>query len=227
MVFFRSLIVFLFFNIFFGIPVGAIDQKIPNPPQNENPPKIASSCFLPQVLLTGIPDVMQMNDYSCGVGVFQAVAAYFGYWGYQKEFSKSLGTTQKQGTHPRRIEKGLKKLGFEVRLVENMTLDQLRNCLRQGEIVIIDFQAWGDEEDQDYSNEWEEGHYCVVVGFNEKYVFLEDPSLLGTIGYLSNEELLSRWHDYEIENGKPRKYYHMGIIIRGKQVPQPMFTHID
>ncbi|MFZ2956920.1 MAG: cysteine peptidase family C39 domain-containing protein [Candidatus Ozemobacteraceae bacterium] len=174
-----------------------------------------------------IPDVIQMNSYSCGVGCVQAVAMHFGVWGYQDEYARELGATPEDGTHPLRITKYLVKIGLDAKIVENMSLDDLRHHIDTHDVVIINYQAWGDPIGKNYSKEWEDGHYSVAIGYNEKMIFIEDPSLLGTIGYLTNDEFLSRWHDYENENGKRREYRNMGIVVRGKSNPQPRFTHID
>ena len=189
------------------------------------PVSIAS--LTPAFLMKDIPDVIQMNDSSCGVGVFQAAAMYFGHWGYQEEFARSLGTTPAQGTHPSRLVKGLQELGLDARMVEHYSLEAMKEDLRQGRVVIIDYQAWGDTAGKDYSKEWEDGHYSILIGFNDQAIFIEDPSLLGTRGYLTNEEFLTRWHDYEIENGKRREYNQMAIIVKGGEVRQPEFSHID
>ncbi len=184
--------------------------------------------LVPTFFIRGTPDVMQINNYSCGVAVFQGVAMRFGYWGYQEDFAKILKTSEEDGTHPNAIEKGFKKLGYDARILENLTIDQIKGFLRSGCSVILDYQAWNDEPDgKDYTHEWEDGHYSILVGFNDEVLFIEDPSLLGTIGYLKNNEFISRWHDYEIENGKRREYVHMAIIVKGRIIHQPQFTHID
>jgi predicted double-glycine peptidase len=177
--------------------------------------------------LVGIPDVMQMNDYSCGVASVQAVAQYYGTWGYQDEFARELGTTPKNGTHPSRIVAYLRKLGLEASLEEGMTIDDLKRQVDAGVPVIIDYQAWGEPAGKDYAKEWEDGHYSIVVGYSGDRLMIEDPSLLGTTGELTATELMTRWHDYETENGKRREYRQAGIVVRGKPVLQPALTHID
>jgi len=206
------------------------DKQLPHPPQSTNDPKPerAQSSLIPKFYLKGIPDVMQMNNYSCGVAAFQGVAMHFGYWGYQEEFAKILKTSPEEGTSPIYIVKGFKKLGFHAEIKEKQTIPQIKQYLRDGWCVIVDFQAWNEHpEGKDYSNEWEDGHYGILVGYNDDTLFIEDPSLLGTVGYLSNEEFMSRWHDYENENGKRREYNQMVIIVKGRTVYQRQFTHID
>lgn len=52
--------------------------------------------------------------------------------------------------------------------------------------VIVLIQAWLDdyEEDIDWNNIWEDGHYVVAIGSDDKYIYFEDPSILGGIGYI-------------------------------------------
>jgi hypothetical protein len=64
----------------------------------------------------------------------------------------------------------------------------------------------------------------VVSGLDDKNVYIEDPSILGGIGYMSREEFVERWHDYETD----KKYNQLGIFICGeKPSPPPALLHID
>jgi predicted double-glycine peptidase len=182
---------------------------------------------VPSRMLAGLPDVMQANSYSCGVGAVQAVAQFYGVWGYHETYAEALGTSSENGTHPRAIEAYLRKLGLDARLVEGLTIADLRRYVDAGVPVIIDYQAWNGGARPDYAHAWEDGHYSVVVGYNRGHVFIEDPSLLGTVGWLTDAELEARWHDYETEKGQRREYRRMGIVVRGKPVKGPAYTHID
>jgi len=44
--------------------------------------------------------------------------------------------------------------------------------------VIVNGQAWRDDSGIPWANEWEDGHYMVVIGLDEKNVYFEDPSIL-------------------------------------------------
>lgn len=200
----------------------------------------------PEHWVDGVPDCMQMNNYSCGVGCVQAVAQRHGHWGYQAEWAQELGTTPDQGTHPVRIVRCLRHLGLDARLVEGMTAAELRREMDRGHSVIVDYQAWADGKGgtgarggkdfhgptgargaHDYSSEWESGHYSIAVGYSATHIFIEDPSLLGTTGVLTWNDFVTRWHDYEIENGRRREYVHAAIVVTKPPTPQPRFTPIE
>ena len=187
----------------------------------------------------GVPDVMQMNNYSCGVACTQAIAQRYGHWGYQDEWAKELGTTEADGTHPLKIVNVLRRIGLETSLREGLSLDDLKGMVDRGESVIVDFQAWAGDargpiqarghtgRPHDYATEWESGHYCILVGYDKDRLYLEDPSLLGTIGTLSPDDFVARWHDYENENGQRRKYVHAAIVVTGAAHPPPRYTPIE
>jgi predicted double-glycine peptidase len=177
--------------------------------------------------LVGIPDVMQVNEYSCGPAAVQAILSYYGVWGYQADFAKELGTSPDQGTHPVKMTAYLKKWGLDAKLVKGLKPADLRRYVDQGVPVIVDFQAWGVPAGKDYKNEWEDGHYTIVLGYDRTGFFMEDPSLLGTIGYLSEKELNRRWHDYEVEGGKRVDNYGLAIVVKGKKQVQPAISPIE
>jgi len=58
----------------------------------------------------------------------------------------------------------------------------------------------------------------VVIGLDDRNVYLEDPFLLGSRLAMTREDFVTSWHDYESELPVPpgaKKYYHLGVFIRG------------
>jgi predicted double-glycine peptidase len=177
--------------------------------------------------LEGVPDVIASNSYSCGPAATQAVLMFYGIWGHQDEYAKELGTTPDAGTNPGAIVAFLKKKGLDAELKQDLSLDDLRRYVDDGVPVIIDFQAWHDwTATHDYTAEWEDGHYGVLTGYDDHAFYIEDPSLLGTVGFVEADDLLARWHDSTTIDDRPVKFIHAGIVVRGKPVPQPPFTPI-
>jgi predicted double-glycine peptidase len=170
-----------------------------------------------------VPFTEQEQDYSCGAAAALAVLRYWqAYGGDESSLYELLGTSPKDGTPPENIARGLAAFGLETGLREGMTLADLRAALGRGDSVILDIQAWRDDEDTPWSERWDDGHYVVLTGMDEHYAYVMDPSTPERYTYLPLPELLERWHDYEDRDGSVRRYYQTGIIARGRRpLPRP------
>jgi len=64
-------------------------------------------------------------------------------------------------------------------------------------------KAWtqSDPKSPDFrwTDAWEDGHYVILIGVEGDNLVFENPSLLGTRGYIPCSEFLGRWRDYEGE----------------------------
>jgi predicted double-glycine peptidase len=88
-----------------------------------------------------------------------------------------------------------------------MTADGLKEYLEKGTPVILLIQAWGDPATYDQN---ESGHYVIAIGYNEEELIVEDPALRLVRGFITWDELESRWHSY----GDGDKIYdHWGMAI--------------
>jgi len=179
-----------------------------------------------EFFITEIPGVIQMNDYSCGVAVVQSVIMHRGLFVYPQELADQLGTTKENGTDPEDIVELLHGYGINARMSENTSFEELIELLHEGKTLIVSFQAWADCDNPDYENRWEDGHYGILIGYNASLVFIEDPSMFGSIGYLKQEEFLKRWHDYKMENGIFRPYRNLAIIVEEPKKSVPKFKPI-
>jgi len=63
-----------------------------------------------------------------------------------------------------------------------MTLNDIRNFIDNGIPVIVLIQAWA-ESLVDYSQDWEDGHYAVAIGYDRDTIYFMDPSTLGNYTY--------------------------------------------
>jgi predicted double-glycine peptidase len=177
-----------------------------------------ASPVLPSSLLSDVPDVRQGTGYSCGAAALQAVLAYWGIAEREDHIIARLHSTPEQGTHPGDIVRGAREFGLQAELREGLSLDDLEEALKKGVTVIVDLQAWRGREEGPWSEIWEDGHYMVLLGMDRDNLYFEDPSLLGSRGFIPRQEFLDRWHDYEGDpplDAKDRKYVHMAIFIHG------------
>lgn len=169
-----------------------------------------------------VPLVRQATSYSCGAAAMLAVFQYWGvYDGSESGLYERLGTTENDGTDPRSMARAARELGLKAELKEGLTVEDLRAALGRGETVVLDLQAWQSEDDPtpaDYGDNWEDGHYVVLVGMDRRFVYVMDPSLgRGRYGYLTIEELPSRWRDYEDRDGKVWRNHRLGLIVSGER----------
>jgi uncharacterized protein len=176
-------------------------------------------------LLLNVPDVLQSLSYSCGASALQAVLAYWGTEVHEDELMGLLGTTEQRGTPPDSILRVARSYGLAARMREGANIQDIGAALAKGIPVIVDIQAWPQKSANatDWDTDWEDGHYVIVVGLDDKNIYVEDPSLFGCRGFLPIREFEFRWHDYE---GDPpygqlkRTYVRMAIFIEGSKKPR-------
>jgi predicted double-glycine peptidase len=170
-------------------------------------------------LLSGVPYVRQSTNYTCGAAALQAVLARWGIDEREDRLIARLHSTPENGTHPADIVRVARDFGLRAELREALTLDDLKDALDRDVTAIVDLQAWRVEEDRrPWTELWDDGHYMVLIGMDGKNLYFEDPSLLGSRGFIPRQEFLDRWHDYEGEpplDAADRKYVHMAIFIQG------------
>jgi hypothetical protein len=186
----------------------------------KNPTKLQSHREENPHLLLAVPDVRQDTDYSCGASALQAVLAYWGVDVRESALVKALRSDPKNGTRPEEIIRVARNYGLRAEMREEISIADLRQAWQNEIPVIVDIQAWPDNPKTKpiWENDWEDGHYVVVIGIDDRNIYVEDPSLLGSRGVISQVEFLKRWHDYEGEppyNPRDRTYIHLGLFIEG------------
>ena len=163
-----------------------------------------------QVKVLDVPDTRQTFNYDCGAKAVQTILAYYGHDAREDKLLKALGTTS-EGTNLKDIIRVLKKFGLKIKEGQ-LSPDDLRDAVDHGWPVLIPIQAWVDDLlEVDWSKSTEEGHYVIVIGYRNGDIIFEDPSAFER-QYLSEEELLERWHDYDMDGNQ---YDHYGIVVKG------------
>lgn len=192
--------------------------------------------------ILNVPDVRQPTNSSSGATALQAVLAYYG-------TDTSLGilmnmtNTTENGTLPENIAQAARDSGLTAEVKENMTLKEIHDNLNQGIPTIVLCQAWVDNSTGNWTDHTGDGHYLVVIGMDEENIYVEDPAILGSKGYIPLQEFLDRWHDQFVVNGTGNEtnetenstentttttsLNHLGIVITGGQaVTFPPFVKI-
>jgi predicted double-glycine peptidase len=167
-----------------------------------------------------VPLVPQATDYSCGAAALMSVLYYWQvYDGTETDLYARLGTNEKWGTEPEPMAAMAKRLGLRAEIKQKMTLQDLRDHLKDGSTVILDLQAWRilkpHQTPLPWKDNWEDGHYVVLIGMDSLYAYFMDPSAHVGYGYMPIIELLDRWHDYEDRNGPIERSEQLGVVISG------------
>lgn len=164
-----------------------------------------------------IPLVRQQTDYSCGPAVLASILTYFGaFSGDEVALYGLLGTDPEFGTAPEDLLRGARHFGLQAELEQGMTLVRLRALVEQRKLVILDVQAWPDDgRKQAWSERWDDGHYVVLIGLDDRFAYLMDPSVEGSYAYVPLRELVERWHDFEprpVAN-QGERFLQLGVVI--------------
>jgi hypothetical protein len=183
-------------------------------------------------VLLDIADVRQATSYTCGVASSLAILNYYGIEAREDSLAESFGTTEEAGTSPQQIVAGFASYGLEAILKVNTSLEDLGANLRNGIPTMVAIQAWLDPYPAaDWASNWEDGHWVIVIGMDGRNIYFEDPSLLGTRGWMPKDEFLARWHDYAgsgpYNPATDKALMHLSISVRGKPAPRPAFTRIE
>lgn len=179
--------------------------------------------------LLDVPDVRQPTDYSCGPTSLQAVLCYYG-MDMRVDDLINMTHCNVNGTPPENIASAARGLGFTTEVKENMTLQDLQLYMNQGTPVIVDAQAWkSNETNTNWTSDEDDGHYMVVIGVDDQNVYLEDPAILGSRGYINNQEFLDRWHDeYQDGSNNNVTVTRLGIVVTGKEpVIRPLIVPVN
>lgn len=159
-----------------------------------------------------LPSVRQQKNFSCGAAALRAVCQYYKV-GPEKEseFIKACRSNSKAGTDWHDMIRAARSFGLSVKPVMGMKMKELQSYIDLGRPVIVCMQAW-DETPQKEKNykKLNSGHYVVVIGYDEKYVYFEDPVLEGERGILTYDQFKKRWHDKDSDS---KQYHRAGMVI--------------
>lgn len=160
-----------------------------------------------------VPLVRQATHYSCGAAALLAVLYYWrAFDGGEAELYGPLDVTEKDGTEPDAIERVARAHGLVAAYRTGATVADLRTALAAGETVIVNLQAWRDRA-RGWDDDWDDGHYVVLVALDDRFLYAMDPSADAGYDYLPLDELPHRWHDVD---RRQRKLERPAIFVSGR-----------
>lgn len=224
-----------------AVPIGVYSESTNGTSNNMSNTSLMNSQNLSHnnTTILKVPNLLAPTTNSTGPTALQEVLAYYGTdVGIDKLVN--LTNNNENGTLPQNIADAADTLGFQSEIKENLSVEDLQGYVDQGVPVIVNIQAGvNSTENINWTSSQQNGEYMVVVGVDSQNVYLEDPTILGSTGYIPNQEFLDRWHT-TFQNGTTNTtnttnstnttnttnstnstnlntlfYNHLGIIITG------------
>ncbi len=130
-----------------------------------------------------VPYFKQKKDYTCGPASLKMVLRFFGMNEREDAISRNVKTNE-NGTRHMPIINFARKKGFYCFVHEGSGMNHIKHFIDQGLPVIVNYI-------EPSSNE---GHYSVVVGYNDNSVIMRDP-WNGKEFKVNKDSFIERWHD--------------------------------
>lgn len=147
---------------------------------------------------------------ACGPYALAAVLLYHGVRVPVRRLAKLMGTTRAHGTKPPRLRAAARSLGFDVWVRQWAELRDLRRVLKRNRPPVV---LWFSEQ---------EGHYSVVVGLDQRFVYLADPEL-GRVRKLSRRFFRRCWFDFSTDGPEKRSrlYPRWMLVVEPQGLRRP------
>jgi uncharacterized protein len=162
----------------------------------------------------------QSTEYSCAASALQAVLRYWGKDVDEAELMELMHTNPEVGTYPEDIVRGTRLLGLDAELKQDLTLDEVERRTANGDPMIALGQMWRSQKDgvSSAADEWDNGHYIVVLGVDKDYVYFQDPYVRMSKAFVPRKSFEEHWHQAmggdRINNPD---LIHLGIFVRGQK----------
>lgn len=134
-----------------------------------------------------------LNASMCGPASLKIVLSYYGIEKSEEELARLCKTDDELGTNDDGISEVAKNFGFNVEIKNNSNLNDIEDWLQKDVPVIVNWFTRGriDYTDSDVAD----GHYSVVCGMDDEYIYLQDPEI-GGIRKLEKEDFMTVWFDF-------------------------------
>ncbi|MDP3052326.1 MAG: cysteine peptidase family C39 domain-containing protein [bacterium] len=148
----------------------------------------------------------KLNCNYCGPASLKILLSYYGIDKTEKELAKMTGWDKELGVDDKGIKSAAERLGFKVKIKNNSSFKDIEKWLNKGIPVIVDWFTRGRTDYNDF--DIAEGHYSVVMGLDNKFIYLQDPEI-GKMRKLKKENFMAVWFDFAGIYLKPKE-----LIIR-------------
>jgi len=147
-----------------------------------------------------------LHNDMCGPGSLKIVLDYYGVSKTEKELAKTAGWKKGLGIDDKGIKKTGEQLGFKVVIKNNSNFKDIEKWLNRKVPVTVDWFTRGRNDYPD--SETADGHYSVVCGLDDKFIYLQDPEI-GKLRKIKRGDFMRVWFDFRGEHMKSNE-----LIIR-------------
>lgn len=102
-------------------------------------------------------------------------------------------TDVESGTNDESLKRAAEACGFKVEIKNDSSFGDIRSWLDKKVPLIVDWLSRGRNDYPDSAVA--EGHFSVVVGLDEQFIYLQDPEI-GRIRKMKRDDFLTVWFDY-------------------------------
>jgi len=147
-----------------------------------------------KIMLKVRPFQETLNSGYCGPASLKIVLSYYGIEKTEKELAKLCKVKKDLGANDKGIRNVAEKLGFKVKIKNNSSFKDIEAWLKKSVPVIVDWFTRGRNDYQE--SETADGHYSVVIGLDDKFIYLQDPEI-GRIRKIKRYDFMRVWFDFK------------------------------
>jgi predicted double-glycine peptidase len=152
-----------------------------------------------------------LNAGMCGPASLKMVLAYYDVVASEAELAIKTNCIKEIGTTAHDLVRVAAEYGIFGEIRNESSLTDIAACVAQQKPVIVDWFTRGRD---DYPPEIAvpDGHYSVVVGIDETYIYLQDPEI-GGLRTLTRDAFYRAWFDFSGEQIKPDELIIRQLIV--------------
>jgi predicted double-glycine peptidase len=146
-----------------------------------------------KILLNIKPFQETLHSDMCGPASLKMVLNYYGIDKSEQDIVNLTKFIPGLGISSDDICEASESLGFKCTIKNESTLNDVSEWLQKKIPVIVD---WFTRGRSDYSDsEVADGHYSVVIGIDEQYVYMQDPEI-GGMRKIAKDDFMKVWFDF-------------------------------
>lgn len=146
----------------------------------------------------------------CGPASLKMVFDYYGIEKSEEEIAKLAGTKEDLGTDEEGIKKAVEQLGFKAEIKNTSSFEDIQKYLNKKIPVIVNWFTRGRIDYDD--SQVPDGHYSVVVGLDDEFIYLQDPEI-GKLRKIERNDFMKVWFDFKGEYINPNELIIRQIIV--------------